>query len=62
MSIKGRNPVEICKKLTIYNINVYLVSDNVYTTFGLILSIHSQDIEKNRILTSIKGRNTVANL
>ena len=34
----------------------------MYTEFGLNLSIHSQDIEQNRILTSIKGRNSVANL
>ena len=32
------------------------------TKFGLILSICSQDIESNRILTSIKGSNSVANL
>ena len=29
----------------IYNTKVDLVNDNEYTTFGLILSIHSQDIE-----------------
>ena len=40
--------------------NLDLVTDNVYTNFGLILSIRSQDIEQ--ILTSIKGRNSVANL
>ena len=34
----------------------------MYTKFGLILSIRSQDIDKNQILTSIKGRNSVANL
>ena len=34
----------------------------MYTKFGLILSIRSQDIDKNRILTSIKGSNSVANL
>ena len=34
----------------------------MYTNFGLILSIRSQDIEQNQILTSIKGRNSVANL
>ena len=42
--------------------NVDLVNDNVYTTFGLNRSIHFQDIEQNSILTSIKGRNYVANL
>ena len=34
----------------------------MYTKFGLILSIRSQDIEQKPILTSIKGRNSVANL
>ena len=34
----------------------------MYTKFGLILSIRSQDIDENQILTSIKGRNSVANL
>ena len=48
--------------MTLYNPNLDLVNDNVYTKFGHILSIRSQDIEKNQILTSIKGRNSVANL
>ena len=34
----------------------------MYTKFGLNLSIHSQDIEENLILTSIKLCNYVANL
>ena len=35
----------------------------MYTKFGLNLSsICSQDIEPNKIMTSIKGRNSVANL
>ena len=47
----------------IYNTNIDLVNDNVYTKFGLNRSISFQDIEqKNQILTSIKGRNSVANL
>ena len=46
----------------IYNTNVDLVNDDVYTKFGLILSIRSQDIELKPILISIKGRNSVANL
>ena len=45
-----------------YNPNTDLVSYNVNTKFCLILSIHSQDIEQNRVLTSIKGGNPVANL
>ena len=36
-SIKGRNSV--------YFTNIDLVNDDVYTKFGLILSISSQDIE-----------------
>ena len=62
-SIKGRNSVANLRKTKIYNTNLDLVTDNVYTNFGLILSIRSQDIEqKNQILTSIKGRNSLANL
>ena len=34
----------------------------MFTKFGLILSIRSQDIEQKQILMSIKGRNSVANL
>ena len=34
----------------------------MHTKFGLNLIILSQDIEQNQILTSIKGRNFVANL
>ena len=45
-SIKGRNSVANLQKKTIYNTNVDLVNDNVYTNFGLILSIRSQEIEQ----------------
>ena len=45
-SIKGRNSVANLRKTKIYNTNLDLVTDNVYTNFGLILSIHSQDIEQ----------------
>ena len=45
-SIKDRNSVENLRKTKIYNINVDLVNDNVYTKFGLNLSIRSQDIEQ----------------
>ena len=42
MSIKGRNSVlNLQKKKTIYNNNVDLVNEDVYTKFGLILSIRS---------------------
>ena len=45
-SIKGRNSVANLRKTKIYNINVDLVNDNVFTKFGLILSIRAQDIEQ----------------
>ena len=44
-SIKGRNSVANLGKTIIYNTNIDLVNDDVYTKFGLILSIRSQDIE-----------------
>ena len=34
------------QKMILYNPNVYLVNDNVYTKLGLNKSIRSQDIEK----------------
>ena len=45
-SIKGRNSVASLRKTKTYNTNVVLVNDNVFTKFGLILSIRSQDIEQ----------------
>ena len=45
-SIKGRNSAANLRKTKIYNTNVDLVNDNVFTKFGLILSIRSQDIEQ----------------
>ena len=45
-SIKGRNSVSNLRKTKIYNTNLDLVTDNVYTNFGLILSIRSQDIKQ----------------
>ena len=47
-SIKGCYSVaNLQKKHTKnYNTNLDLVTDNVYTNFGLILSIRSQDIEQ----------------
>ena len=44
-SIKGRNSVANLQYTIIYNTNIDLVNDDVYTKFGLILSIRSQDIE-----------------
>ena len=45
MGIKGCNFVAIFRKTAIYDTNVDLVNDNVYTKFGLILLIRSKDIE-----------------
>ena len=45
-SINGRNSVANLRKTKIYNTNVNLVNDNVHTTFGLNLSIRSQEIEQ----------------
>ena len=45
-SIKGRNSVANLRKTKIYNTNLDLVTDNVCTNFGLILSICSQDIDQ----------------
>ena len=44
-SIKGRNSVANLRKSHDLYTNVDLVNDDVYTKFGLILSIRSQDIE-----------------
>ena len=46
-SIKGGNSVaNLQKKTMIYNTNVDLVNDNVYTKFGLNRSIRFRDIEQ----------------
>ena len=45
-SIKGHNSVANLQKMTLYNPNLDLVNANVYTNFGKILSIGSQDIER----------------
>ena len=62
------------QKSVLYNLNLDVINVYMYTKFGKILSIHSQDIERkrnsnmcitfvlNEILTSIKGHNSVANL
>ena len=44
-SIKDRNSVANLRKTKIYNTYVDLVNDNVYSKFGLNMSIRSQDIE-----------------
>ena len=46
MSNKSRNSVANCEKTMIYYTNVDLINDNVYTKFGLNLSILFQDIEQ----------------
>ena len=45
-SIKGRNSVANLRKTMIYNTNVDLVNDNVYSKFGLNRSIRFRDIEQ----------------
>ena len=47
-SIKGHNSVKILPKMTGNNLKLDLVNDDMHTKFGPILSIHSQDIERNR--------------
>ena len=47
-SIKGRNSVKILQKMTGNNPKLDLVNVDVYTKFGRILSICSQDIERKR--------------
>ena len=54
--------LQICKKTTIYNTNVDLVNDDVYTKFGLFCQFVLKILSKIQILTSIKGRNSIANL
>ena len=44
--IKGNNPAGICKKGLIYNPKIGIVNFNVYTKFGINLSIRSKDIEQ----------------
>ena len=45
-SIKGSNYVANLRKTMIYDTNIDLVNDNVYTKFSLNRSIRFQDIEK----------------
>ena len=47
-SIKGRNSVKILQKMTGNNPKLDLVNVDVYTKFGRILSIRSQDIERKQ--------------
>ena len=45
-SIKGFNSVANLRKTMIYDTNIDLVNDNVYTKFGLNLPIRFEDIEQ----------------
>ena len=45
-SIKGSYSFANLRKTKIYHTNIDLVNDNVYTKFGLNLSVPSQDIEQ----------------
>ena len=45
-SIKGRYSFANLRKTKIYNTNIDLVNDTVYTKFGLNRSIRFQDIEQ----------------
>ena len=49
MSIKGCYSVANLQKNMIYNPNIDLVNDNVYTKFGLNKCICSQDIEQQEL-------------
>ena len=62
MSIKGCNSVGNLQKMTLYNPNLYLVNDNVYTKLVTFCQFVLKILSKNQILTSIKGHNSVANL
>ena len=54
-SIKGRNSVANLRKTMIYNINVDLINDNVFTKFCLNRSIRFQDIEQKLNFDINKG-------
>ena len=60
-SIKGRNSFANLGKTMIYNTNIDLVNDNVYTKFGLNRSISFQDIEQ-KPNSDVNQVNSVANL
>ena len=65
MSIKGHNSVVNLQTTKIYITNVDLVDDNVYSCIQNLVSICLFVLKiwsKNQILTSIKGRNSVAKL
>ena len=45
-SIKGRNSFANLRKTMIYNTNIDLVNDNMFSKFGLNRSISFQDIDQ----------------
>ena len=45
-SFKGRYSVANWQRMTIKHLSVDLVNDNLYSKFGKILCIHSQDMER----------------
>ena len=45
-SIKARNSVANLRKTMIFDTNIDLVNDNVYTKYGINRSIRFQDIEQ----------------
>ena len=47
-SIKGHKSVANLRNLALYNPNLDIINVNVYTKFGYILSIGSQDIKRKR--------------
>ena len=47
-SIKGHNSVANLQNLPLYIPNLDIINGNVYTKFGSILSIGSQDIERKQ--------------
>ena len=59
-TIKNGNSVANLRKTMIYDTNIDLVNDNVYTKFGLNRSIHFHDIEQK--LNSYDDPQGVANL
>ena len=62
MSIKGHDSVLNLRKTKFYVTNEDLVNDNVYTKFGLNLSICSQDMEQKPNSDVNQGHNSVTNL
>ena len=47
-SIKGHYSVANLQNLTLYNPNLDIINISMYTKFGLIMSIGSQDDERKR--------------